>query len=253
MTEQITNGTFEGPLYSEPVDWTSGSNCEEGTWGVMTFDEDLGDGENSCALSNYGESCYVGLCQSVDFTDVDTLTFLGRLDSYQRYGPPNGFIKIYAGSTLIYEHTSDDEGWREYSIDVSAITGVQTLCFNCGPYADVYLHHVSAISTPPPPVLHAEFHALACLGWRPFEAQFIDDSTGSPDRWYWRFGDGGHSGAQHPSHVYAGYGAFDVQLEAGLGVDWSFCTKIGYIVVLLPPLPLSTFIPEWSIDICPDG
>jgi len=104
----------------------------------------------------------------------------------------------------------------------------------------------------PPPVLHAEFHALACSGWRPFEAQFVDDSTGSPDKWYWRFGDGEHSSAQHPTHTYAGYGSYDVQLEAGLGVDWSFCTKINYIVVLLPPLPISLFIPVWTIHICPD-
>lgn len=251
MSERITNGTFEGPLYSEPVDWTSGSNCEGGTWGISTFDEDLGDGENSCALSNYGWSCYVGLCQSVDFTNVDTLTFLGWFDSYQRFGPPNGFIKIYAGSTLIYEHTSDDEGWREYSIDVSALTGVQTLCFNCGPYADIYLHHVSAIGTDLPPAPVAAFCASPLWGWEPLEVQFADESTNTPTSWIWGFGDAIFSSEQNPLHTYTDPGTYTVSLKATNAGGEDTEIKIGYITVLHTPPPTPEFSPLWSLQIGP--
>jgi len=251
MSERITNGTFEGPLYEEPVDWTSGSSCGPGTWGIMTYDEDLGDGENSCVLSNYGSSCYVALCQSVDFTNVDSLTFAGWFDSYQRFGPPNGFIEIYAGSTLIYEHTSDDMDWRSYDIDVSAITGVHILCFNCGPYADVCLHHVSAIGADLPPAPVADFSGSPVWGWSPLEVQYADLSTNTPTSWLWSFGDDLFSAEQHPLHTYAEHGTYTVSLKATNAGGEDTEIKVGYITVLHPPEPTPEFSPIWSIQIGP--
>ena len=41
---------------------------------------------------------------------------------------------------------------------------------------------------------------------------FTDLSTGLPDKWLWRFGDGGISVLQNPSHAYQDTGWFNVQL-----------------------------------------
>lgn len=251
MSERITNGTFEGPLYSEPEDWTSGSNCEEGTWGIITVDEDLGDGENSCVLSNYGSGCGVVLSQSVDFTNVDELTFLGWFDSYQRLGPPNGYIHIYAGDDLIYEHTTDDEDWREYSIDVSSVTGTKALAIRCGPYADVMLHHVSAIGSDLPPAPVAAFSASPLWGWEPLEVQFTDESTNTPTSWLWGFGDAWFSAEQNPLHTYAEHGVYTVSLKATNAGGESTEIKVGYITVLHPPEPTPEFSPLWSLQIGP--
>ncbi len=37
----------------------------------------------------------------------------------------------------------------------------------------------------------------------PYDVDFIDISTGSPDGWFWDFGDGESSNEQHPLHTYA--------------------------------------------------
>jgi len=249
MSERITNGTFEGPLYVPPLHWSSTSTCGPGVWGVFVFDEDLGDGENSCVLSNYGFDCQVKLCQDVDFTNVDELSFVGWFDSYQRFGPPNGYIRIYAGASLIYEHVVDDATWRPYQIDVTLITGIQTLCFTCGPYADVMLHHVSAIGAdlPPPPVCAFAGDPLA--GEAPLSVQFIDFSTGDPTEWLWDFGDGYLSDLPYPLHEYALPGTYDVSLKVTNAGGFDILEKPGYVVVATPT---PTFYPIWSIPIGPE-
>ncbi len=45
--------------------------------------------------------------------------------------------------------------------------------------------------------------------------QFSDSSLGSPETWYWRFGDGGTSTEQNPTYIYTDTGVYDVFLRAG--------------------------------------
>jgi PKD repeat protein len=45
--------------------------------------------------------------------------------------------------------------------------------------------------------------------------QFIDTTSGSPTSWLWRFGDGGTSTAQKPSHSYQAAGLYTVTLVTG--------------------------------------
>ncbi|MCB5228645.1 MAG: PKD domain-containing protein [Candidatus Cloacimonetes bacterium] len=48
--------------------------------------------------------------------------------------------------------------------------------------------------------------------------QFYDITRGNPNYWLWDFGDGNTSTLQHPSHVYAYAGTYDVSLTLGHSV-----------------------------------
>lgn len=76
-------------------------------------------------------------------------------------------------------------------------------------------------------------------GTAPLEVQFVDQSAGELTSWRWEFGDGEHSGARYPAHVYRAGGSFPVTLEAAGpgGVDIEH--KEAYVQVdpplFLPP------------------
>ncbi len=57
-----------------------------------------------------------------------------------------------------------------------------------------------------------------------FAVQFTDESTGSPTKWWWEFGDGETSEEQHPSHTYSGGigDKFTVTLKAFIGGTETF-------------------------------
>jgi len=67
----------------------------------------------------------------------------------------------------------------------------------------------------------AEFATiLDSAGSQPNTYRFFDLSTGSPDLWFWNFGDGTGSGQQHPVHKYEQQGTYKVCLTIvsnGLG------------------------------------
>ncbi len=59
------------------------------------------------------------------------------------------------------------------------------------------------------------FEADRVVGAVPLKVQFTDTSTGSPDTWWWDFGDGERgSNAQNPTHTYFCEGTYSVTLTA---------------------------------------
>lgn len=60
---------------------------------------------------------------------------------------------------------------------------------------------------------------------------FTDDTTGSPDGWYWDFNDGNTSTLQNPTHVYAWAGVFSVNLSANSTTSQGWMNKSNYITV----------------------
>ncbi len=80
---------------------------------------------------------------------------------------------------------------------------------------------VGMITVDPVPVPVAAFTADPAAGCAPLTVGFTDQSAGGVDAWQWDFGDGGSSVDQHPSHVYALPGSYDVRLIVGAagGVD----------------------------------
>ena len=64
----------------------------------------------------------------------------------------------------------------------------------------------------PAPV--ASFTATPTTGTVPLTVSFTDTSSHTPTTWSWNFGDGTSSTLQHPTHIYATPGNYDVRLTA---------------------------------------
>lgn len=94
-----------------------------------------------------------------------------------------------------------------------------------------------------PPAPTADFVTSASTGPAPLNVQFTDKTSGNVKSWRWDFGDGTHSSAQHPAHVYEKEGVYTVTLRAyGSGGEGTK-TKESLIQVqqLGPPAPVAAF------------
>lgn len=67
------------------------------------------------------------------------------------------------------------------------------------------------------------------------EVQFLDRSSGSPDRWSWNFGDGTTSTLANPTHAYPGPGTYYVTLVAGNAISSSSSSRVVVVSPLLVP------------------
>jgi PKD repeat protein len=85
----------------------------------------------------------------------------------------------------------------------------------------------------------AAFSASPLTGPAPLTVQFTDESSiVNPTIWLWEFGDGGTSGAQHPSHTYQADGLYTVRLTVTGTNGPQTLEKPGLITVgILPPVP----------------
>ena len=79
--------------------------------------------------------------------------------------------------------------------------------------------------------LTADFAASAQSGTAPLTVQFSDSSAGSPNSWYWTFGDGGWSTGQNPVHQYTSAGSYDVFLRVTNALGADSVKKASYIHV----------------------
>ncbi|HWQ64088.1 MAG TPA: PKD domain-containing protein [Methanospirillum sp.] len=77
----------------------------------------------------------------------------------------------------------------------------------------------------------ADFRAGALSGAAPVAVQFTDISLGSPDEWYWDFGDGTHDTGQNPLHIYTSPGIYSVSLSVTGPAGSDMKTRLGYVKV----------------------
>lgn len=91
----------------------------------------------------------------------------------------------------------------------------------------------------PVPAPKSNFSASSRFGTRvPHEVQFTDESTGDPTAWFWEFGDGKTSSAQHPVHRYISSGKYNVRLTVTNAQGSDIKVQNEYIVVEPPPQPI---------------
>jgi PKD repeat protein len=100
-------------------------------------------------------------------------------------------------------HTFTDPGTYNVSLTISGRLGSDSETKKS--YITVTLPLVQ------PPV--ANFAATPTSGHTPLNVTFIDKSTGSPELWYWQFGDGTGSSLQNPVHLYTNEGDYTVSLS----------------------------------------
>ncbi|MBI1317664.1 MAG: PKD domain-containing protein [Candidatus Hydrogenedens sp.] len=94
-----------------------------------------------------------------------------------------------------------------------------------------------------PPIAPA-FSASITSGPAPLTVQFTDESDTGPGfepQWFWNFGDGSTSIAQHPSHRYVAPGKYDVVLTVKTTRDSATLIKKGYVEVLNNGVPRAAF------------
>jgi len=92
----------------------------------------------------------------------------------------------------------------------------------------------------PPPV--ANFTLSADEGNAPLSVDFTDVSAGNVTSWAWKFGDGGISADQNPSHEYSSPGTYTVVLNVSNSYGYSLSESS--VSVLSPPVSgfmLSTY------------
>lgn len=90
----------------------------------------------------------------------------------------------------------------------------------------------------------ADFTATPTSGAAPLKVQFTDQSTGSPNNWFWDFGDGSTStGVKDPVHTYQFGGKYTVTLTATKGDEVDREVKKDFIQVVGGPQPTITPAP----------
>jgi len=98
------------------------------------------------------------------------------------------------------------------------------------------------ISVTEPQLPVADFVGDPTSGNAPLTVDFTDLSTNDPTSWSWTFGDGGTSGAQHPSHEYTAVDSYTVSLQACNGAGCDTETKVDYIEVTQGQPPVADFV-----------
>jgi C1A family cysteine protease len=89
-----------------------------------------------------------------------------------------------------------------------------------------------AIPTLPPETLSASFTAKPETGKPPLTVRFTDTSSGSPDRWFWNFGDGTQSLDQNPEKTYNQTGSYSVTFVVKKGEETERAAKRNFIRVV---------------------
>ena len=83
----------------------------------------------------------------------------------------------------------------------------------------------------------ADFAGVPVSGRSPLTVEFTDLSSGVPTAWLWDFGDGGTSGAQNPSYVYAVPGSYTVSLAVTNALGSDVRVRSDYVLVdVIPPI-----------------
>jgi agmatine deiminase len=88
----------------------------------------------------------------------------------------------------------------------------------------------STIGTPP----SANFDVGSTTGAAPYEAQFVDLSSGGASLWEWSFGDGESSADQNPVHTYLMDGAYTVSLTSRSAAGSDTLVRTDFIQVPEP-------------------
>ncbi|HWQ65908.1 MAG TPA: DUF3821 domain-containing protein [Methanospirillum sp.] len=89
--------------------------------------------------------------------------------------------------------------------------------------------------------IKADFVGSPTSGAAPLKVQFNDLSTGSPNNWFWDFGDGfTAAGVKDPAHTYQYGGNYTVTLTTTLGQEVDRKIRKDYIRVLGGPNPTYT-------------
>ena len=126
-----------------------------------------------------------------------------------------------------------------------AISATVDYGYPCQDVANAFAAVGINVMCPGPPT--AEFVGSPTLGGYPLTVAFTDQSTAATT-YSWDFGDTGTSAEKNPVHTYTATGVYTVTLTATNAYGSDTETKVGYITVMPPQLPVADFVAS-STDI----
>ena len=142
---------------------------------------------------------------------------------------PSGQISVSGGADQSFSITPDP-GYRILDVQVNgqSIGSKSSYTFthvrrNQSIHADFTTKGIAPV---------AGFTVDTQSGQTPLTVHFTDTSTGSPDSWYWNFGDESNSVLQNPSHIYGESGQYTVTLTVRNKIGASGIQKVSYIIAL---------------------
>ncbi len=167
--------------------------------------------------------------QDWPWTEGETI----RLDE-QVSGPPEQVEVVYVKGddrAVVYSHS-----WEATPAPPPPVT-VVTGSISPTPTVTAIPTVITARPTPPPTTTvlpEARFSGNPRDGSSPLTVQFEDLSTGEPDSWLWKFGDGRGSSERNPTHVYVDPGVYTVSLAVSNGQGSNTRIQSSYITVKTP-------------------
>ncbi len=244
MGERVTNGSFDSGLSgwgTVIVDGDGAAYVNTGPWDPGIY---------YCYISGWGEGAMSAITQTVDLTNVNTLTFdsWGSIDTDSGPGVGGG---LYIDDVFYEAIVNAGEDMVPHSVDVSALTGNHVIKFALYQWEwgnAMGVRAISAIGSDIPPAPVANFSGTPTSGETPLSVEFTDLSTGTPTEWLWNFGDGFLSAVQNPTHVYETAGVYTVVLKATNAGGFDVKTRTNYIAVTRGP---NRIHPLWTKQIGP--
>jgi ELWxxDGT repeat protein len=223
---------------------------DDSTGGYDNWFWDFGDGSNStvqnpshayASAGNYSVSLTVSNCCCEDIeTKVDYITVLPQPQANFHANITsvcaNVAINFTDDSTGVLDTWYWDFGDGSHSSDQNpshayTSAGNYTVTLDVeNSWCDDVETKIDYITVLPLP--SADFHASDTSPSANVTINFIDDSTGTYDNWFWDFGDGSNSTAQNPSHNYTSVGNYSVSLTISNGCGDDTETKVNYIQVI---------------------
>src|SRR6476620_2256321 len=211
-TEQNPNHTYTNPgFYDVSLTITLAGGCSN----VITKSQYIKIKPIITSISN----APAGGCAPFTFSPIPNIQSIDSIVSYSwDLGEPGA---VY--NTQFPTHTYNSTGTYSITLTVTTQSGcVKTITLPKG------------VITGTKPTADFTFTPDNTCASTPI--QFTDNSLTSPGadvEWNWDFGDGGHSTAQNPTHVFQGTGTLTVRLVVSNNVCQGFVTKS---ITVLPPV-----------------
>jgi len=211
-TEQNPNHTYTNPgFYDVTLTITLAGGCSN----VITKTQYIKIKPIVASISN----APAGGCAPFTFSPIPNIQSIDSIVSYSwDLGEPGA---VY--NTQFPTHTYNSTGTYSITLTVTTQSGcVKTITLPKG------------VITGTKPTADFSFTPNNTCASTPI--QFTDNSLTSPGadvEWNWDFGDGGHSNAQNPTHVFQGTGTLTVRLVVSNNGCQGFVTKS---ITVLPPV-----------------
>ncbi len=193
-------------------------------------------GNNTCTKSNY--ITVTSPAPVANFSGTPTSGYLPLIVNFTDSSTNNPTSWSWNfGDTNVPYNTSTVQNPTKWYIDAGTYTVSLTVTNAYGNDTMTRTNYCTSSVNPAAPT--PNFSATPTSGSAPLTVQFTDQSTGSGLCWDWRFGDGGRSNSQNPSHTYTSPGSYTVALYIHNG-PCNNLYKTNYITVT-PPAPVANF------------